>query len=402
MSWQDERTTILRDARCVVVKVGTAVLSTDGELEVAVLENLVQQLAKLRHRGCRVVLVSSGAVAAGRTALKNMGGTPPTGLSGKQAAAAIGQGRLMHLYDNAFAECGVLCAQVLLTRDDLKDRTRFLNVRNTFSTLLDNGVIPVVNENDTVSVNELKFSDNDNLASLLLNPVEADLFVNLTSIGGVLDANPSTNPQARIIPCIERVRSLDLDCLCGGRAATSAGGTGGMYSKLLSAQRAAQLGVPTSILPGRTPDVITRMFAEESLGTWVRAEEHTVSRRKYWLAYQAEPQGTLLLDAGAAGALRHHGKSLLPGGILAVEGSFGAGALVQLVHVPVAMGSAVQASEMQRCPVREGIAVGLSNYDAADLLRIKGLKRHEVAAILGDAHYPEVVHRDNLLLDAAL
>ncbi|MEG1610757.1 MAG: glutamate 5-kinase, partial [Bilophila sp.] len=287
----------------------------------------------------------------------------------------------------------VLCAQVLLTRDDLKDRTRFLNVRNTFSTLLDCGVIPVVNENDTVSVNELKFSDNDNLASLLLNSVEADLFVNLTSIGGVLDANPATHPEARIMPCIERVRTLDLEGLCGGRATTSTGGTGGMYSKLLATQRAAQLGVPTCILPGRTPDVITRLFDGEALGTWVRSEDHAVSRRKYWLAYQAEPQGTLLLDAGAAEALRHHGKSLLPGGIVRVEGSFEVGALVQLVYSP---------TSPEGCPRRENIAVGLSNYDAADLLRIKGLKRHEVAAILGDAHYPEVVHRDNLLLDAAL
>lgn len=303
------------------------------------------------------------------------------GLSGKQAAAAVGQGRLMHLYDNAFAERGILTAQVLLTRDDLKNRTRFLNIRNTFSELLNWGVIPVVNENDTVSVNELKFSDNDNLASLLINPVEADLFVNLTTIGGVLDANPAGNPRRHDHAVHRRcpgpqsrypVRRQDLR------------GHGGMYSKLLSAHRVAQLGVPTAILPGCEPDVIPRLFAGETIGTWVRPEQRTVSRRKYWLAYQADPQGTLYLDTGAADAVRNHGKSLLPGGITEVHGSFEAGALVRLVYD------------------RETVGVGLSNYNAADLLRIRGLKRHEVAAILGDAHYPEVVHRDNLLLDAAL
>ena len=301
MNWQEERDATLRDARCVVVKVGTAVLSNGRDLNLDVLDNLVEQLSVLSGQGRRVVLVSSGAVGAGRTALRKLPGAPEAvGLSGKQAAAAVGQGRLMHLYDNAFSRRGLLTAQVLLTRDDLKSRTRFLNIRNTFSELLSWGVIPVVNENDTVSVNELKFSDNDNLSSLLVNPLEADLFVNLTSIGGVLDANPLENPEARIMPCIEDIRALNLDALCGGK---SAEGTGGMYSKLLSAHRVAQLGVPTAILPGREADVITRLFAGETLGTWVRPERRTVSRRKYWLAYQADPQGTLVLDAGAADAV---------------------------------------------------------------------------------------------------
>ena len=370
---REDRLERLARARSLVVKVGSAVLTTPEGLNMPVLRNLAEQLSAFVHEGRRVTLVSSGAVAAGRTALKKLPGEPAAvGLSGKQAAAAVGQGRLMHLYDNAFAERGILTAQVLLTRDDLKNRTRFLNIRNTFSELLNWGVIPVVNENDTVSVNELKFSDNDNLASLLINPVEADLFVNLTTIGGVLDANPLETPDATIMPCIEDVRALNLDTLCGGKTSV---GTGGMYSKLLSAHRVAQLGVPTAILPGCEPDVI---------GTWVRPEQRTVSRRKYWLAYQADPQGTLYLDTGAADAVRNHGKSLLPGGITEVHGSFEAGALVRLVYD------------------RETVGVGLSNYNAADLLRIRGLKRHEVAAILGAAHYPEVVHRDNLLLDAAL
>ena len=380
--WRDERAHVLCNAQCVVVKVGTAVLSTGQTIDESIVDNLVEQLSVLHRQGRRVILVSSGAVSAGRTALAQLGDiTFPAGISGKQAAAAVGQGRLMHLYNSAFTRRGILSGQVLLTREDLSNRRRFLNIRNTFSALLDVGAVPVVNENDTVAVSEIRFSDNDNLASLLLNPVEADIFVNLTTIGGVLDANPLENPDARMLPCIESIRDLNLGELCGGKTSE---GSGGMYSKLLSAHRAAQLGVPTAILPGRMPDVITRLFAGEELGTWVRPEAHTVSRRKYWLAYQSEPQGTLYLDAGAADAVKNKGKSLLPGGITEVEGSFEVGALVRLVHG------------------KETIGVGLSNYDAADLLRIKGLKRYEVAAILGNAHYLEVVHRDNLLVDAAL
>ncbi len=389
--WRQERRTAPERARCIVVKVGSAVIGTASGVDLGVIDNLAAQLSALRRgpNGTRrsVILVSSGAVAAGRAALAEFGreadGTAGQGtdLAVRQAAAAVGQGRLMHLYDQAFALHGALTAQVLLTRDDLRSRERFLNVRNTFGALLSRGVIPVVNENDTVSVNELKFSDNDNLAGLLLNTVEADLFINLTSIGGVLEADPRVRPDARIMPCIERVRELNLDALCSGKTSV---GTGGMHSKLLSAMRAAQLGVPTFILPGRERDVITRAFAGEELGTWVRPEPRTVSRRKYWLAYQAEPQGRIEVDAGAAEALLDRGKSLLPGGIVAVQGDFDAGALVRL------------------CREGRDLGVGLVNYAARDLDRIKGLRRHEVAAVLGDAHYPEVVHRDNMLLDAAL
>jgi len=388
-TWEKEKAAALRQADCVVVKVGSAVLSSGASLNLEVLDNLVDQLVRIQRgedrngRPRRVVLVSSGAVAAGRVALaghKNAARTSQGGLAARQAIASIGQGRLIHLYDQSFSRRGALASQVLLTRDDLRDRQRFLNTRNTFGALLDWGVIPIVNENDTVSVNELKFSDNDNLASLLLNTVEADLFVNLTTIGGVLAANPQSCPDAPIIPCIERVRDLNLDVLCGGKTSL---GTGGMYSKLLSATRAAQLGVPTFILPGREPDVIPRAFSGCPLGTWIRPESNPVSRRKYWLAYQIEPQGTISIDAGAAKALTERGKSLLPGGVTALEGDFAEGALVRIAHADHIIG------------------VGLSNYSAADLSAIKGLSRIEVAARLGDAHYPEVVHRDNMLIDPA-
>jgi len=379
MNWHEERAGILAQVRCIVVKVGSAVLAGPTGLDTRVMEDLVGQLAFLRRQDRRVVLVSSGAVAAGRAAIGQ--GRDTRSMSGRQAASAVGQSRLMHTYDQLFARHNLLSAQVLLTRDDLRGRQRFLNIRNTFTELLDWGAVPVVNENDTVAVQELRFGDNDCLASLLLNVAEAELFVNLTSAGGVFSADPQREPDARVLPCLERVRELKLDDLCGAKTTL---GTGGMYSKLLAARRAAQLGVPTLILPGREPQVITRAFAGEELGTWVRPEAQSVSRRKYWLAYQSDPQGEIEVDDGAAKALMERGSSLLPGGVCRVEGNFQPAALVR-IHIQ-----------------GRTLGVGLSNYSAADLRRIMGRPRIEVAALLGDAHYPEVVHRDNMLLDAAV
>ena len=379
MNWQEERALVLAQARCIVVKVGSAVLAGPAGLDAGVLEELVAQLALLRRQGRRVVLVSSGAVAAGRAALGP--GRDTRSMSGRQAASAVGQSRLMHTYDQLFARHNLLSAQVLLTRDDLRGRQRFLNIRNTFTELLDWGAVPVVNENDTVAVQELRFGDNDCLASLLLNVAEAELFVNLTSAGGVFSTDPQRDPDARVLPCLERVRELKLDDLCGAKTTL---GTGGMYSKLLAARRAAQLGVPTLILPGREPQILARAFAGEEMGTWVRPETQSVSRRKYWLAYQSDPLGAIEVDDGAAKALLERGSSLLPGGICQVEGNFQPAALVR-IHIQ-----------------GRTLGVGLSNYSAADLRRIMGRPRIEVAALLGDAHYPEVVHRDNMLLDAAV
>ena len=373
----------LKTAHTLVVKVGSAVLTTADGLHLSVLYNLVEQLARLVRQGRRVCLVSSGAVAAGRTALPDRGRTV-VGLSGKQALAAIGQGCLMREYEHAFASQGLLCAQVLLTRDDLRSRTRFLNARNTFMNLLDWGVVPIVNENDTVAVQELKFGDNDQLASLLLNLVEGDLYINLTSADGVLAINPEKVAPGEVVPyldSIEDIASLDIESLCGAKTSV---GTGGMRSKLMAARRAAQLGVTTLILPGRRPDILDRAFAGEQVGTWVCPAEQSVSRRKYWMAYQSEPQGSVLVDEGAARALEEKGGSLLPGGVTAVEGSFEPGALVRVI-----------------CGEHH-IGVGLTNYSSEDLERIKGLRRVEVAAVLGDAHYPEVIHRDNLLINAAV
>lgn len=383
-SWWQDRKKVLAQARVVVIKVGSAVLTGSHGLEEDLLCSLAEQLSALRDGRCgsrRFVLVSSGAVAAGRAALAACNRQADTaGLAARQAAAAIGQGLLMRAWNRAFSPYGIPTAQVLLTRDDLRARQRFLNARNTFAELLDWRVLPIVNENDTVSVSELKFGDNDCLASLLVNLIGAELYVNLTSAPGVLDAS------GHVMSHIPDVATLDLGRLCGGKTSV---GTGGMYSKLLAARRAAQIGVPTLILPGRAPRVLARAFAHEEhhdqlLGTWVCPAVHAIPRRKFWLAYQSDPAGTVTVDAGAAAALLERGSSLLPGGVSAVEGSFQKGALVRMVHADQSLG------------------VGLTNYSASDLKKIMGLKRHEVAAILGDAHYPDVIHRDNLLLDAAV
>ena len=388
---RQEKAQALARARVVVIKVGSAVLTDAQGLSTPVLESLARQMAALRtapggHER-RLVLVSSGAVAAGRAVLRAHGHSGETsGLSARQAAAAVGQGQLMRAWDEVFRAYDFPTSQVLLTRDDLRARQRFLNARNTFAELMDWGVLPIVNENDTVSVSELKFGDNDCLASLLVNLIGADLYINLTSAPGVYAANPQEVPDAGILECVEDVAGLDLGRMCGGKTSV---GTGGMYSKLQAARRAAQLGVPTLILPGREADVLARAFAGEAVGTWVRPEEHAIPRRKFWLAYQADPAGTVLVDAGAAEALLSKGSSLLPGGVRQVLGSFQKGALVRVARLGESDSHAI-------------LGVGLSNYSAADLRKIMGLRRHEVAAILGDALYPVVIHRDNLLMDAAI
>ena len=335
--------------------------------------------------------MSSGAVAAGRRRIQACGCLPDvdkadlgkTGdLPARQAVSAIGQSRLMHEYDEAFGRYGKVSAQVLLTREDLKSRSRFLNARNTMRRLLDWRVIPVVNENDTVAVQELEFGDNDTLASLCVALVEADLFVNLTSADGVFEANPETTPGAEPLEHIEDIASLDIEAICSGKTAV---GSGGMYSKLRAARRAAQLGVPTLIVSGRARFALEKAFEGAKLGTWVEPEAKTVSRRKFWLAYHADPTGELVVDDGAAKALTDMGKSLLPVGIREVNGRFERGALVR---VSAASGRT--------------LGLGISNYKASELRRIMGKKCADIAAELGQAPFAEAIHRDNLLLDPAL
>jgi glutamate 5-kinase len=374
------RQDVFAQARRVVIKVGSAVLTGKNGLDLRVVNRLADQIAGLHDRGIDFVLVSSGAVAAGCRVMGSCHARRD--LAYKQATSAIGQSRLMHFYDEAFARYDTVTAQVLLTRADLQDRERFLNARNTLSMLLGWRVIPIINENDTVAVQELKFGDNDALAALILNAVEADLFINLTSADGVFTDNPLENADASFLPYIEDIGSLPLEDICRGKTGS---GTGGMYSKLLSARRAAQIGVPTLILSGRTRSGLEKVFSGEELGTWIMPEARCISRKKFWMAYNLDPAGTIVIDQGAVLALTDHGKSLLPAGITEVRGDFGMGDMVRI--------------EDQS---GRSIGVGVTNYTAEELALIKGRNTSEIEAILGHASYPETIHRDNMLLDAAI
>lgn len=373
-----ERGRVIALAKRVVVKIGSAVLTDDAGLNLKSVKCLADQMSALHDKGIDLVLVSSGAVAAGRKLI----GADLSALPAKQAASSIGQSRLMHAYDEAFGRHGKITAQVLLSRDDVRGRSRFLNAVNTLRTLIGWRAIPIINENDAVAVQELEFGDNDTLAALVLSLVEADLFVNLTSAGGVFDKNPDLTRDAVCLECIEDIACLDLENLCSGKSAV---GSGGMYSKLLAARRAAQLGIPTLILPGREAFALEKAFAGEPIGTWISPEKKKIPSRKFWLAYNDKPAGEIRVDAGAANALIARGKSLLPAGITDVSGNFGAGALVTIAG-----------------PDGARIGVGLSNYKAADLKKIMGRKSSQIAEILGDCPYPDAVHRDNLLLHAAV
>ncbi|WP_419784086.1 glutamate 5-kinase [Maridesulfovibrio sp.] len=380
MSRMNNRIQTLKEAKRIVVKIGSAVLTTAEGINLGLICRLADQLATLHERGVDIVLVSSGAVAAGRNSIPS--GAKLDDLPARQAASAIGQSRLMHEYDETFRRFGLVTSQVLLTRDDLKHRDRFLNARNTLSRLLEWRVIPIINENDTVAIQELEFGDNDTLASLILNVVEADLFINLTSADGVFDKNPDKNPDAKPLACIENIHDLDLDAMCDGKTAV---GSGGMFSKMRAANRAAQLGVPTLILAGKDRMIIERVFNGEECGTWIVPDEKSVSRRKYWLAYHCDPAGDLIVDAGAEKALLSGGKSLLPAGVIDVDGKFKAGELVRVVSKS-----------------GKSLAVGLTCYSSSDMLKIMGSQSCNIESILGKCHYPEAIHRDNLLLDAAL
>jgi len=361
------------------------VLDTEDGLNPEAIDRLAKQLSALNDKGIDVMLVSSGAVAAGRQRIcerTKQCRKEYNDMASRQAASAIGQGRLMHDYDEAFAKHGKVTAQVLLTRSGLKLRERFLNARNTMERLLEWGAIPIINENDTVSTHELEFGDNDTLGAMCLGLIGADLFVNLTSADGVFDRNPENHPDAKAIPIIENIACLDIETMCDGKTNV---GTGGMYSKLRAARRAAQLGVPTLIVSGKGDfDLLAALDGEER-GTLVLPECKTVSSKKFWLAYHDNPSGSIVVDKGAANALITKGKSLLPIGIHAVEGCFDRGALVFIKNLD-----------------GDQLGVGQSQFSSNELERIKGKRTSELAALIGPTPFNEAVHRDDMLLDAAI
>lgn len=371
------RQELLARVKRVVVKVGSAVLTSTDGLDQRIIANLARGIAWLRESGREVILVSSGAVAAGRRKICFEPGRPLT-IKEKQALAAIGQSRLMHDYGDAFAVYGIDIAQVLLTHSDLADRKRYLNVRNTLLTLLDLGVLPVLNENDTVSTKELKFSDNDNLGALLSNLIEADFFMSLTDVNALYSGNPAVVQNARPVHVIPRI-TPEIEEMCG--YSSSALGTGGMRAKVKAAQMVAAGGGSSFIGFGGETDILQRVFAGERIGSFFLPDQATIKSRKRWIAYVVKPKGMLTLDHGACHALCHRGKSLLPSGILAVDGAFEKGDAVQ-------------------CLAEDGtvVAVGLSSC-SADLVReIMGRRSEDILHLLEDRQSVEVLHRDNLVI----
>jgi glutamate 5-kinase len=370
------RKDLLAQVKRVVIKVGSGVLVGQDGVDPAIIEALVVDLCKVVEQGYEVLLVSSGAVATGKGDL-GIVGRPPT-IPLKQAAAAIGQGRLMRYYKDAFRTCDRRVAQILLTRDDLTNRRRFLNARNTLMTLLEYGIIPIINENDTVVVDEIRFGDNDNLSALVTNLAEADLLVILSDVDGLYDSNPRTNPQAKLISRIEQI-TPDIESMAGG--AGSEVGTGGMATKIEAAKRASLYGVSTVIVNGRQPQVLPRLFAGEELGSWFLPAVDRLNARKHWIAFSKKTCGRLLVDEGARQALVDKGKSLLPSGIIGIEGGFERGDAVGLCDA--------EGREFAR---------GIINYSQVELTRIQGHNSQDIEELLGYQYGAEVVHRDNMVL----
>ncbi len=366
-----------RRSRRWVVKIGSALL-TDGQGELApkAIENWTRQIAELHQRGMETILVTSGAVAVG---MARLGWREyPTHIYALQAAAAAGQSGLVEAYEHRFKAHGLIGAQILLTQDDLRDRRRYLNARNTLKTLINYGVIPIVNENDTVVTDEIRFGDNDTLAALVANLMAADLLTIVTDSAGVFEADPRIHPDTRLI---EEADSDAAKLLAVAGSTGNALGTGGMRTKVLAAKRAARSGTATVIASGLEPDLLLRLSAGESWGTFVRPVQDPLGARKRWLADQLQVQGYLHLDAGAARVIREQGCSLLPVGVVEVEGQFQRGDMVACLD-----------------PERSEVCRGLVNYTADEVRCLMGCPSSWIAARLGYVDTEELIHRDDLAL----
>ena len=369
--------TAVAGAKRIVVKVGSSLVTNEGRgLDGAAIALWAKQIAALRRQGREVVLVSSGAIAEG---MQRLGWTKrPHAIHKLQAAAAVGQMGLVQVYESCFRGHGLETAQVLLTHDDLADRKRYLNARSTLFTLLGLGVIPIINENDTVVTDEIKFGDNDTLGALVANLIEADVLVILTDQAGLFTADPRQDAQATLVGHAA-AGDVALEAMAGN--AGSAIGKGGMITKILAAKRAAKSGAHTVIASGREPDLLERLAAGEHIGTHLTAATPLVSARKAWLSDHLQVRGSVTLDAGAAKALLIDGTSLLPVGVTAVSGEFERGEVVTI-----------------RAADGHEIARGLVNYAAGEARLIMRKPSGEIEAILGFVDEPELVHRDNLAL----
>ena len=365
------------NASRIVVKVGSSLVTNEGRgIDHDAVARWAAEIARLVEAGKAVVLVSSGAIAEG---MQRLGwSTRPRAIHDLQAAAAVGQMGLVQAYERAFARYALRTAQVLLTHDDLSDRRRYLNARTTLTTLLGLRVIPIINENDTVTTDEIRFGDNDTLGALVTNLIEADVLVLLTDQQGLFTADPRKDAAATLVHA-GRAGDPALEAMAGG--AGSAIGRGGMLSKVLAARRAARSGASTVIACGREPDVLTRLARGEAIGTMLLAERGSLVARKQWLADHVRLAGRLTLDDGAVRALMREGKSLLPIGVIAVSGNFGRGEVVGCVDA-----------------AGREIARGLVNYGAQEAARIVRRPSSDIESVLGYVDEPELIHRDNLVL----
>jgi glutamate 5-kinase len=374
----DVKPALLRRMRHVVVKMGSSLLAGPGGLDPAALARLATDIAAIHARNIDVTVVSSGAIAAGRTIL---GGAAPKTIPERQATASVGQIQLMAEWQKAFAAHGIVVAQILLDADDLADRGRYLNAAHALATLHTLRAMPIVNENDTVSVDELKFGDNDNLSALVASLVGADLLVILSDVGGLHTANPATDRDARRIAVVERVDGATLDLASGGNAL----GTGGMRSKLLAAKKAAAAGIAAVIADGRSAGTLADVLDPRGdVGTLVLPLADRLARRKHWIAFTVKPKGTLHCDAGAVTAVSERGRSLLPSGVTGVAGRFESGDCVRLVG-----------------PDGQEFARGLVSYRASEVASIAGRKSGEVEQLLGYKMGDAIVHRNDLVITVA-
>jgi glutamate 5-kinase len=362
--------------RRVVVKVGSNVLTAKAGLNLDAIAAISNQICRLLDQGIQVILVSSGAMASG---MKKMGfSRRPEAIPKRQAISAVGQAGLILQWEKAFGRCGRKVAQILLTSEDLTSRKRYLNARNTLNTLLEWQVVPIINENDTIMVEEIKLGDNDNLAAMIALLLDVDIFINLTDIDGLYDRDPRIHPEARLISRVATY-SKSIEKYAGD--IPGALGTGGMLSKIKAARKVTASGIPMVIANGCREAVLTGLVAGEAHGTFFVPKARRLNRKKCWIGYTVNPQGTLRVDDGAARALLANGKSLLPSGIIDVQGQFPVGAAVAVVNEK-----------------HQLIGNGLVNYNADEIRTILGLKTSQIKARLGQKTYDEVIHRDNLVI----
>lgn len=365
------------DAKRIVVKVGTSTLThSTGLLNINRIENLVRQLSDVHNRGVEVILVSSGAIGAGigKLGLK----TKPKTIPEKQAAAAVGQGILLHMYEKLFSEYGKTVAQILLTREDVSHRMRYLNASNTFYALLEKGVIPIVNENDAIVVEEIKFGDNDTLSAMVASLVNADLLILLTDIDGLYDSNPKINPSAKFISYVDEITD---EIVASADGAGSSLGTGGMITKINAGKIATASGSSMIIVNGDAPNVLNDILDGKDIGTFFRGKKQPLQARKHWMAFGTKPSGSVVIDAGAEKALISSHKSLLAKGILHVDGTFLEGEVISILNSN-----------------KEDIGHGISNYSSSDISLIKGLDSCLIEEKLGHKNYDEVIHANNLVI----